>query len=135
MVYVLLYLDLCVRVDHASSFFVCWIFKPTNQLTFLWIRCVAEGYFVLQYAFVVSCLVSPFPCHHCGRVCDDCCRCDITVVTVCCLWVFQVKVPRKVFNFKSKEVTGRCGKTVWSGLYYVYSSPCIINVIICGRIR
>jgi len=37
----------------------------------------------LQYAFFVSCLVSPFSCrYYCGLVCDDCYHCDITVVTV-----------------------------------------------------
>lgn len=107
---VLLYLDLFVRGDHVSSFLLCWIFKPTNQLTSLLIKCVAKGYFVIKCLLCVlpslTFSVSLFrPClwwllslwYHC---------------CYCCMWMFRVRVLRKVFKCKIEEVTGRWRKSV-----------------------
>jgi hypothetical protein len=51
------------------------------------------------------------------------------------LKVFEIRVLRKIFRPKKKEVTGECRRLHNEELYDLYSSPNIIPVIKSRRMR
>jgi hypothetical protein len=53
----------------------------------------------------------------------------------CRLWVLENRVLRRIFGFKTDEVTGEWRRLHNEEFYALYSTPDVIRIIKSGRIR